>query len=59
MHILIPMHPLTTFQTCPDPGVYPTVREFYEAFGGYAIALYIASAVITLILAAEYVYLVS
>jgi len=43
---------------CPDIGHYPTVFEFYEAFGPYAIALYVASAVITLILCAEYGYLV-
>jgi hypothetical protein len=35
------------------------VYEFYDAFGGYAIALYVTASVITAILAAEYIYLVS
>ena len=48
------------FQTrCPPPGEFPSLSQFYEAFGGYAIALYVSAGIITLILAAEYLYLVS
>jgi len=44
--------------SCPDPGEYPTSGDFYEAFGGYAIALYVSSGLITLILFLMYIYLV-
>lgn len=44
---------------CPDSMSFPTVGEFYEAFGGYAIALYFSSGVITLVLLAMFFYLVN
>lgn len=44
--------------SCPETGEYPSSGEFYEAFGGYAIALYICSGLITLTLFAMYMYLV-
>ena len=43
---------------CPDSDSYPTIAEFNETLGGWASVLYIVSAVIVVILALQYGFLV-
>ena len=43
---------------CPDPDSYPTIAEFNEALGTWASVLYVVSAVIVVILALQYGFLV-
>lgn len=50
--------PIRSNSTCPDPKSLPTVEEFYEAFGGYAIALYVSSAMFSIVLLIMLLYLV-
>lgn len=45
-------------QTCPETGTYPTATQFYDALGGYAIALYVASAAVVVVLLIEFLILV-
>ena len=39
--------------------LYPTPSEFYEGLGGYAIGLYVASAVVVGVLLVQYLILVA
>ena len=43
---------------CPDPDSYPTIAEFNEVLGTWASVLYVVSAVIVVILALQYGFLV-
>ena len=43
---------------CPDPDTYPTIAEFNAALGTWASVLYVVSAVIVVILALQYGFLV-
>ena len=43
---------------CPDPDKYPTIAEFNAALGTWASVLYVVSAVIVVILALQYGFLV-
>ena len=44
-------------EECPPLDEYPTVPEFNEALGGGAVALYVLSAVVIVILALQYGFL--
>lgn len=44
--------------SCPEPKTLPSIKEFYEAFSGYAIALYISSAFFSIVLLFMFLYLV-
>ena len=42
-----------------EDGKYPTASEFYEGLGGYAVGLYVASAVVVGVLLVQYLILVA
>ena len=43
--------------SCPDPNSMPTISEFYQGLGGYAIALYVGVSLSVLVVAIEFIYL--
>ena len=53
-----PPPPPEPLSICPDPDKYPTIAEFNAALGTWASVLYVVSAVIVVILALQYGFLV-
>lgn len=53
-----PPPPPDPLSLCPDPDKYPTIAEFNAALGTWASVLYVVSAVIVVILALQYGFLV-
>lgn len=41
-------------EECADFGTFPTIQEFNEGLGGYAIALYVCSGLVVSVLAVQY-----
>ena len=53
-----PPPPPDPLSLCPDPDKYPTIAEFNAALGTWASVLYVVSAVIVVVLALQYGFLV-
>ena len=45
-------------EECPPTGSYPTAGEFYDALGGWAVALYATSTLVVAVLLVEFIVLV-